>query len=202
MMNLRDTTLGALIDALAAKTPAPGGGAAAAVVAGVAAALATMVVNYSLNRKKQAEHQTLLAECAVRLSRLRDDSLALARDDMEAYERLNALQRLDPADPERLAGWTAAVDRAIDVPSRAVSAAMETLRIAQSLAGRSNEWLRSDLAIAAVLAEAAATAAAWNVRVNLPLLDHPARRDAIEHDLDRFLTEAGSIRRTVEAACR
>jgi len=202
MTDLRDTTLGDLLDSLAAKTPAPGGGAAAATVAGVAAALATMVVNYSLGRKKQAEHQSLLAECAARLSRLRDDSLALARDDMEAYERLNTLQRMDPADPERLAGWTAAVDRAIDVPSRAVAAALETLRIAQSLAGRSNEWLRSDLAIAAVLAEAAAAAAAWNVRVNLPLLDDAARREAIERDLDRFLAEAGGVRRTVEAACR
>ena len=47
-MSLPDASLLNLLESLAAKQPTPGGGAVASLTAAIGAALAQMVVNYSL----------------------------------------------------------------------------------------------------------------------------------------------------------
>ena len=107
--SLSASTIGAFLDALASKVPAPGGGAAAGVVGATAAATAGMVVSYSLGRKSLADHQGFLVECEGRLSRARAMFLALADEDAAAYTVLNGLMKLPEDHPERVAGWAGAV---------------------------------------------------------------------------------------------
>ena len=49
-MTIRDLTVHAFADQLAARTPGPGGGAVAAVTAAHAAALGAMVVEFTLGK--------------------------------------------------------------------------------------------------------------------------------------------------------
>lgn len=201
MPPLDATPLSGLLDALAAKTPAPGGGAAASVVGALGAALGRMVVAYSEGKASLSEHAGLLADAAGRLDRAREVLLALGEEDAAAYAELNALMKRPPADPERQQREPAAVEAAVGAPRAVVAAACDLLRLLEGLVGRSNPHLRSDLAIAAVLAEAAAASGAWNVRVNLPLLKDEARRGEIEADAARSVAEAASRRAAIEAAC-
>jgi hypothetical protein len=69
------------------------------------------------------------------------------------------------------------------------------LELMKSLLGTTNPHLKSDLAIAAVLANAAARAAAWNVR------EDQSERDALISMLDRSLSRAVSIAGAIEKAC-
>jgi formiminotetrahydrofolate cyclodeaminase len=78
---------------------------------------------------------------------------------------------------------------------------MEILRLARDLTGKTSAMLASDLAIAAVLAEAGARAAAWNVRINLPLLDDQAVRETFERTMAQTLSDAAHITREIETAC-
>ena len=91
---------------------------------------------------------------------------------------------------------------AIDVPQRALTACMDMLGLLERLCGRTNRMLASDLAIATVLAEAAARAAAWNVRINLPsLTDQKAAGEiaAFQQELlEKARTLADEVRRTVD----
>jgi formiminotetrahydrofolate cyclodeaminase len=185
---------------LAAKSPAPGGGAAACLAGAVASAQASMVVAYSIGRKSLSEHQLVLEAAAARLARARSMFLDLADADAEAYAALSAVQKLPLGHPLRETEHRL-LDAAIAAPRAAQALAAEVLRLMEELVGRSNPNLRSDLAVAAALAEAAGAASGWNVRINTPGLGDPAARAAIEGDSARLAAEARARRERVEAAC-
>ena len=200
-MTFADLRLADFLDAVAAKQPTPGGGAVASVVAALSAALGGMVVNYSVGKKSLAAHDSLHQEALRSLQELSARALRLAEEDAAAYGLLNALWKLDRNDPQRTAGFGAAVEQAIAAPHAVLHACMETLRLLQRLCGVTSPSLASDLAMAAILAEAGARSAAWNVRINLPLLDDESVRQMFGQTLEQTLGDASDIAREIEAEC-
>jgi formiminotetrahydrofolate cyclodeaminase len=172
-------SLGEFLEQTGAKRPTPGGGAVASVVGALGVALGQMVVAYSIGKKNLAEHQEFLAQAAQRLSRARDVLLRLADEDAAAYGLVNELSKLEAWDPRReeLPGAQLA---SAQVPLLVAGVCVEVLRLLIELEPKSNVHLRSDLAIAAILSEATARSAAWNVVVNLPAL--PAHTQATMAD--------------------
>jgi len=201
-VSLNTQPLGELLDAIAAKVPTPGGGAVASITASLAAALARMVVNYSIGRRSLARYEALHARALNRLTERGHRALELADADARAYARLNQLWKLPEDDPERTAEWSAAVSAAIAAPQEVLELAVDMLRLFEELVETSNRMLRSDLAIAAVLAEAAARAAAWNVRINLPQLGNPEEGRLREESTATLLTEIRSLCERVEQGCQ
>lgn len=200
-MTFADLRLADFLDAVAEKQPTPGGGAVASVVAALAAALGRMVIHYSIGKKALSAHDDLHHESLGRLQELGERALRLAQEDAAAYGRLNALWKLDKSDPRRMAEFGAAVEQAIAAPHAVLHACMETLRLLQRLCGTTSPSLASDLAMAAILAEAGARSAAWNVRINLPLLDDESVRLVFGQTLEQTLGDAGDIAREIEVAC-
>ena len=200
-MSLRAQTLDQFHVELAAKTPTPGGGAVAGVTGATAASLAGMVVAYSFT-KSLAPHEPALRDAGARLARARELLLTLADEDAAAYQVLSDSLKIpkdDPARAERLPGAALA---ATQVPLSIMAACCDVLRIAATLPGASNPHLRSDLIIAAILAEAGCRAGAENVRINLPLLAEYDLAGGIEGDCGTMLRTASELRQTIETACR
>ncbi len=79
---------------------------------------------------------------------------------------------------------------------------MKLMSLLERLTSATNRMLVSDLAIAAILAEAGAKAAAWNIHVNLPLVADETRRKAIQIETDLSLANAARLRDRIESACR
>jgi methenyltetrahydrofolate cyclohydrolase len=188
------------LTAVAAKSPTPGGGAVAGAVGALASALAGMVVAYSAGKKSLAEHEPALRGAQSTLANARGLFLRLAEEDAAAYGAVNELSRLPEADPRR-AGLPAATEASVRVPAAMIAACVDLLRLMERLAPISNRHLASDLAIAAVLAEATARAARWNVVANAGLLPDGAERSASLADAERSVGEAAARRGRVEAAC-
>ncbi len=202
-----DTSIGALtvaqlLDAVAAKQPTPGGGTVAAVTVATAAALGEMVVRYRIGKKAAAGHKALHEDVVEVLGGLRSASLALAETDAAAFRRLSALWKLDPDDPARQSEWVDAVAGAIDAPRQVMTAGLTVLDALDRVRGTVGSMLRSDLAIAALLAQSGCEAAAWNVRINLPLLGEGAQAADLEQLTARAVTRARSLREQVEQSCR
>src|SRR5262245_5876212 len=89
MQPLASYTIADFLEALAARTPTPGGGAVASAVGATAAALARMVVAYSLGKKSLAAHQPALEIAARELDVARALLLRLADEDAAAYALLS-----------------------------------------------------------------------------------------------------------------
>ncbi|MBC7834985.1 MAG: cyclodeaminase/cyclohydrolase family protein [Phycisphaerales bacterium] len=198
---LSDNQLGTLLEAIGAKTPAPGGGAVAAIVGALGAALGNMVVSYSIGRKSLAAHQPMLENAAARLGRARDLMIELAEEDAAAFERVGELLKLPADDPRRVSEMQDAVWLAVQPPRAALGAAADLLRLLEELVAISNRNLRSDLAIAALLAEAAARAAWWNVAANLASMEGDPRRAGMVTELQGLLRDAADRSERVQKAC-
>lgn len=198
-LHLASLNVAQFLAQLGAKSPAPGGGAVAAVTGATAAALARMVVSYSLGKKNLADHQPALQNADAALQRFEALMLGLGDEDAAAYALVNALQKLPETDPTRLADLPAAEAAALAVPRAVLGACCDLLRSIESLAPITNRHLRSDLAIAAVLAEAGAKSAWWNVRVNLT--DRTPRADEIMTEALDLLADAAGRRKWIEEHC-
>jgi methenyltetrahydrofolate cyclohydrolase len=191
-----------LLASIAAKTPSPGGGAVTCISGALAAALAHMVVAYSLGKKTLAAHQPDLEAASTALTRLQALLVALGDEDAQAYALVNELMKLPEAEPRRVAELPGAIQASIQIPMAAIAACDDLLRLCERLAPITNIHLHSDLAIAAVLAESSARASRWNVLVNVSLLSDPSTREKTLAEADRSVGDAARRRDAIEKACR
>jgi methenyltetrahydrofolate cyclohydrolase len=200
-MAIRDQTIGAFLHALGDKTPTPGGGAVAGVGAAIGGTLAQMVVRFAIGKPKFAAHAETHERSLRELQHAVDEALTSAEEDERAYAQLNRLWKLPTDHADRAAHWDRAVAAAIEAPRRMLRAAAGVLEQVEALTGATSATLASDLAIAADFAAAAARSAAWNIRINLPLMSDPAQAAEIERSLQATLGVVEARRRSIEAAC-
>jgi glutamate formiminotransferase/formiminotetrahydrofolate cyclodeaminase len=201
-MSLDDLTIREFLSSLAAKTPTPGGGAVAGLLAAVSASLAQMVVNYSIGKNKLAEHDDLHQRAMTQLTQLSERAIALATADATAYANLNSLLKLERNDAKRTGELAQAVDEANAPAWQVMQTCGDAVTLLRELCGRSNALLRSDLAIAAILAQAAARAAQWNINVNLPLIEDEDRRIEYAKRAAVMVEEVQTLASEIEAACQ
>lgn len=189
-----------LLEAIASRSPAPGGGAAVAVAGALAAAVAGMVVEYSVGEEDTSASAEALRHARQVLARARALFVELADADAAAYQALReakAAVRKGPADADR---HRQAVRAALDVPRTIAGTAINVLRVLESIAPLTRRSLRSDQDIAAVLAEAAAIGGARLVETNLGELDDAAAAAALVAELAETRRQARQRRAAVESA--
>jgi methenyltetrahydrofolate cyclohydrolase len=165
---MRDDTIETFLDQLAARVPAPGGGATAALHAAQAAALLAMVARYSDGPRYDAE---LMNRISTEADGLREDALALAEADAEAFGAVAAAYQL-PRETEaerqdRSASISSALAGAARPPADVVRTALLLVSLAQELLPAGNRNMITDLAAAAVAARAAAVTARLFIEINL-----------------------------------
>lgn len=195
------TTVSELLDAVAARQPTPGGGAIAALTVAMAVSLGEMVLRYRIGRTDAAAHDALHRETLESLGELRSTAVMLSDTDARAFERLSALWKLPADDRRRHAEWADAVAGAIDAPQRVMATGLAVLELLARMSSTVGTNLRSDLAIASLLAGAGVEAAAWNVRVNLPQLADDAAATDLEQETSRTVARAGVLVDTIERTC-
>jgi formiminotetrahydrofolate cyclodeaminase len=194
-----DRSLAGYLDEVASGAPTPGGGSVAGIVGALAAALGEMVVRLSEGRELDSEVAQLLQTSGRKLSDLRAALTAAAEADERAYAGYRAASSLPrgcaPEKMARVAAMQAALEDATDVPMAVARAATETAEILEDVARLGNPHLRSDAALAALLAETALRGALLNVRGNAALLRDESRAAA-------YLEEADLLEREGRAAAQ
>ena len=153
MTSLLDLRVADLLEAVAAREPAPGGGAVAALAAALAAGLVSMANRFSGTGAERAEE-------------LRAAAAVLADADAAAYDGY-----LRAARSARVSGDQAAAEAALaaatDVPLAVLEIAVEVSQLAAAVAADGNHRLRGDATAAALMASGAAAIAAVLVRENV-----------------------------------
>jgi methenyltetrahydrofolate cyclohydrolase len=171
---MRDDTIAAFLDQLAARVPAPGGGATAALHAAQAAALLAMVARYSDGRRYDAG---LMNRVVTEADALREDALALAEADAKAFGTVAGAYRLPRATEQETSARSAAISSALAgaarPPADVVRAAFLLVRLAEDLLPAGNRNVITDVAAAAEAARAAAVTARLIIEINLKGITDP-----------------------------
>jgi len=179
-MHDQNSTIAAFLDAAAAKSPTPGGGSVAALAGALAASMGEMCVNYSIGKKGLEAHQADFAACLRELSHARAMLLQLMVEDQAAYDVMTAARKLPADDPRRQGKLDAATLACLRVPEAIAAVGLAILQQCDRLAGTSNVYLLSDLAVCADLAVATVRCGLNNVRANLSSLTDPADRESAQ----------------------
>ncbi|HEX4930568.1 MAG TPA: cyclodeaminase/cyclohydrolase family protein [Gaiellaceae bacterium] len=143
-----DGSLKSFLDAVPARTPAPGGGAVAAVVTALAAGLTAMAARFAPDEWERR------AEVVGRAEELRARVEPLADTDAEAYGAFMATRS-----PE-------SVERIVALPFELATVATELAELAALVASQGNPNVTGDASAGADLAAAAASIAARLVAIN------------------------------------
>src|SRR5580700_3185691 len=177
---MRDDTITAFLDQLAARVPAPGGGATAALHAAQSAALLAMVARYSDAAKYDAD---LMDHVIAEADGIRNDALTLAERDAAAFGAVADAYALpkdtDEEKQARSAAIATALAGAARPPADVVRLALLLVSLAEELRPAGNRNVITDVAAAAEAARAAAITAQVNIEVNLRGLKDPSVLDEL-----------------------
>jgi formiminotetrahydrofolate cyclodeaminase len=186
------TPIGDFIDILA-EEEAPGGGSAAAVTVTMAAGLVVMVARASKDHWAEAGGAIGQAET------FRARVAPLAQADAEVYKDALTMLRRREEVSERYRDQTLrdALERSVEIPVRIVEAGCDLACLAALLVENGNPEVRADAAVACVLAEGGARAAALLVETNLGATEDDAR---VRHVRSLVEVAADAAKRALAAA--
>ena len=166
------------ISELATKAPTPGGGGASAYCGALASALASMVGNLTVGKKKYASVETEVEQALEELADLREGLIALIDADAQAFEPLAASWKMPASTPQeqeikRRATQAALVD-ACAVPLEIMGACAKVIVLCEFMAHNGSVMALSDAGVAALFAQAALEGASLNIIINAQSLEDEA----------------------------
>jgi formiminotetrahydrofolate cyclodeaminase len=143
-----------------------------------------MVINLSLGRDELAQYSESLADKQKELARLHIELQLLVDRDAQAFSSvMNAYQLPKGTEAEKQLRKDAvqkAYRQAAEIPLETAQACLEALEFAKALCGKVNPHAVSDLAIGALSAHTAATAALLNTAINLPFITDKGLASALD----------------------
>lgn len=156
---------------LASKEPVPGGGGVAALAGSLGAALASMVANYSIGKKKflgmEAKHQEIIDKSCDLMNKL----MALIDEDAENFAPLSKAYGMPSATEEEKAEKEKVLQQCLLVaasgPVKMVEYVYDAIKIQEELVDISTKIIISDVGCAVQMLKAALYSANLNVIVNM-----------------------------------
>jgi methenyltetrahydrofolate cyclohydrolase len=174
---MRDETITAFLNQLAARVAAPGGGATAALHAAQSAALVAMVARYSDGAKYDAG---LMSHIIAEADGIRGDALTLAEADADAFGAVADAYKMPRQTQGQIEARSAAIAEALAgaarPPADVVRLSLLLVRLAEDLVSGGNHNVIADVAAAAEAARAAAVTSQVNIEINLRGMKDPAVR--------------------------
>lgn len=183
---------------LSSAQPAPGGGSVAALSAAMGAALLAMVCNLTIGRRRYAQVQEHVSELLSEAEALCGRARQLADEDEAAYGRVAEATRLprstEEEQAERYERVQVALKVAVGPPLEIMRVASHVADMASQLVGIGNSNAVSDVAVAALMADAAYRSAAFNVAINLAAINDPGWVESLRNTLAEIPDPAAAAR--------
>ena len=192
-MSLGNETLNKFLDDLASDLPAPGGGSVAALGASLACALVSMVSNLTVGKEKYRANWDKMKAVVEASEQLRIKALALMDEDVESFKAYMAALKMpketDAQKSARASELEKTAKRAAEAPMSMLELCAKAAELAVQAAEYGNPNTATDAGSAAVFAEAAGKAAAYNVWINLPGIKDERFVSEARERMDRALAE-------------
>ena len=199
------TPIETFLNELASGESTPGGGAAAALTGSQAAALLSMVLNFTVGRRKYAAVEEELRGLLLRTEEMRAELLLYADKDAEAFGAVAACYSMPRSTTEEKDARTSAMQTALreaaEVPFAIAALCADLLELASPVAEKGNPNIVSDAATAAHLAHAALYSALVNVDINLKYLKDETFVSRMQAEVAELKASAESNYIAARAAC-
>ncbi len=168
---LVDLTVKGFLAETAGSAPVPGGGSISALNGAVATALAEMVANLTIGKKKYAEVEGEMQKVAAKASEARERLVDYIDKDSEAYDKVFAAFKLpketDEQKAERSRVIQEATKYAAEVPMHVAEEAYAIMETISYVAHNGNQNAVTDGCVAMMAARTCVLGALLNVRINL-----------------------------------
>ena len=198
------------VQKVASEAPAPGGGSVSALAGALAAALCAMVARLTLGKEKYRDTWQEMEQVRDSADALMGRLLELVDEDTAAYNQVLSAFKL-PRDTEALrsarqAAIRSAAQKATAVPMDTLRNVTGLLALAEAAVEKGNPNCLSDAGVAAHLIRAAASGAAYNVRINLSGLDDQALATQMKLEttelLSRVMSAVAKLQETLNKRLR
>lgn len=177
-MTLIEMKVREFVDVLGSDAPAPGGGSAAGLAGSIGISLTKMVAELTVGKKKYQDHESLARSVKVQAQTLQAQLLQAIDEDTAAFNQVSAVFPLPKNTEEekkaRKKAMQDALQGASQAPFHIMELSLESLKLTQSLMGKSNTSATSDLGVAALNLKAALQGAWLNVLINLTSIEDEA----------------------------
>lgn len=204
--NIPNITIGKFLQELGSSAPAPGGGSTAALSGAMGAALVSMLCNLTLGREKYAQYQDFNAETLKKSDALIHELTECVSKDMTSYdsviEALKLPKETEQEKAKRSERLQEAYKSATSAPIETAEKCLEVMKLAYSLAGKSNKSAECDLVAAALNANSGIAIAIVNVKVNLISIKDSEYVGKMCYWSDRITREASDILKAIREAVK
>lgn len=200
MEKLSGQTCGGFMDALAAKTPVPGGGGASALVGALGAALCAMVANYTVGKRAYAAVEEDVRAVLAEAEELRGRLLALVDEDAAAFEPLSKAYAIPRDDPGREAVMEQCLRAAAAPPMELLRLCCRAIELHRALLDRGSAMVLSDVGTGVSFCWSALYGAWLNVKVNTKLMADRDYAGAMNAEADGLVDKYGKIAEQVYKA--
>ena len=185
---LTELTIKEFINKVISNDPVPGGGSVSALNGALAGALAAMVANLTIGRKKYAEVNDIMVELASRFEKLSSRLIEDVDRDSDAYNRVFAAFKMPKDTDEEKQVRSEAIQRetkyAAQVPMEVARAVYEVLPMIDTVAQKGNSNAVTDACVSMMCARTAILGALLNVRINLTSIKDEAFVNAMREEAD------------------
>jgi methenyltetrahydrofolate cyclohydrolase len=169
-----DNSLKVFINDLSTKSPIPGGGGASALAGAMAGALASMVCNLTLGKKKYADVSEDIERIIIKANNTKDKMLELIIKDAELFAPLAEAYGLKKDTPEQVEfrekTMEAALKGACKAPLEMIYLSSECILLLEELSKKGSRIAISDVGVAAVMLSACVSGACLNIYINTGLM--------------------------------
>lgn len=191
---LVDLTVKGLLEKTAGSDPVPGGGSISALNGALASALAEMVANLTIGRKKYEDKQELMTRIAAQFAGLQKGFVKDIDADSDAYNKVFDAFKLpkdtDDEKEHRSRQIQAATRIAADIPLEVARRAYGMMDLISQAALEGNQNAVTDACVAMMCARNAVLGAALNVRINLSSLKDADYVEKTKAELDNLEKDA------------
>ena len=199
-MILTDLTVKGFLAETAGQEPVPGGGSISALNGSIAAALAEMVANLTIGKKKYVEVEAEMQTIAIEAAAIQKELVLDIDRDSDAYNKVFAAFKLPKETEEEKAVRSAQIQEmtkyAASVPMEVARRVHSLLPLIEAVVAKGNQNAITDGCVAMMCARTAIIGALLNVRINLTSIKD---EDFVKtHTEEANAIEADAIRREAE----
>lgn len=185
------------VEKLASKEPVPGGGGATALVGALAAALTSMVGNFTIGKKNYVQVEDIIQQVLKDAETIQKEMLELVDLDAKVFSEFMAVYKMPKETEEEKTLRTNALQEkakeAALVPMRMARAAVKVQTIAIIALEKGNKDLSSDAILSGLFARTALRSAYYNVLINLQIIKNEEWKTSIKKELDDLIKQAEEL---------